>query len=224
MAECNRFAPWGHLSPSPDRPVPELSLYLYRGTPSVLETDQPPYQPGQTANGQPFLDYGIGLTANSPPSPPGRPLRGLPDGSTPSPMASRPSIGTKFNSVQRGRTNFLLGKSEGLTHSADGVVTPHRGGAAGLPGQLGQAGASAGQRRTQSHQGVLRACVPVCMAGAQGWTGGSRGSARRVGCPGGPGVVLSVSSCPPQDNTQPSGTGWEHGAAVETATCHQQWW
>jgi hypothetical protein len=130
---------------------------------------------------QPVLETWIvaGLTpkttTDDPPKIPSwSPLTGLPDGSTPSPMASRPSIGTKFNSVQRDWTKFLLGKSEGLTHSADGVVTPHRGGSAGLPGQLGQAGAPAGQRRTQSRQGVLGACVPVCMAGAQGWTGVAR--------------------------------------------------
>lgn len=159
-----------------------------------------------------------------PKSPPGRPLRGLPDGSTPSPLASTASYRP---SAQLGSslswTKFLLEKFEGLTHSAAAVVTPHRGvQLASLvhPGQLGQTGVPAKQRRPQSYQGVLGVCVPVCMADAQGWTGGGGGSVRRVGCPGGPGVVPPVSPCPPQANTQPSGALVNPRSAVETVASH----
>ena len=156
---------------------------------------------------QPWLDGQQSI----PKSPPGRPLRGLPDGSTPSPLAStasyKPSVQLGFN---HGAPTFCWENLRGLRIVRTASSPPmggHRRPLWGGPGGLGRAGLDAGQRGTQAPQGVLGVCVPAVVTGAQGWTGGTRGWPGRGWGPGGLWVGLAVDVCPPQ-NTLHQGQPW----------------
>ena len=94
----------------------------------------------------------------------------------------------------------------------------------GTLGGLGQAGLDAGQRRSQSPQGVLGACVPALVTGAQGWTAVARGQGVGLGGPGALGVGLAVDVCPPQTALNRGGPGRSTRSAVETVASHQRWW
>ena len=115
--------------------------------------------------------------------------------------------------VQRGRPKFLLGKPQGLTHSAAGVVTPHGGSPPASMGCPGGPWTGWPGRWTAQKPGTPRCprCLRTCIGGRYaGVDRGPQGAGGRPGWPWGPGGGAACGCVPAPDSTQQRGAWGIH--------------